>query len=188
MFCPKCGNQISDNAVFCQRCGAKADEGAAKPAVPAYAAQAAPKKPFPLKYVVLPVGILAGAAVIIAAMFTSPETEYFAADEYTPGSSTNSAIYDNNDLVQDSTLSLPDPTNKIKCPDCGGKGKLKCVYCDWGLVSCTHCGGSGQTYDAYSKRYKSCVYCRGGKVGCKSCGGLGAKDCMKCLGKGEIDY
>lgn len=76
---------------------------------------------------------------------------------------------------------------KIKCPACNGGGMVKCTFCDWGFITCTHCGGRGTTYDIYSGRYKVCIYCTGGgHASCTSCAGKGAKFCMKCGGTGRI--
>lgn len=104
--------------------------------------------------------------------------------------------YEEDDSTSDSTsgqssnptaTEKPATETKIKCPACNGGGMIKCTYCDWGFVTCTHCGGRGTTYDTYSKRYKVCIYCTGGgQTRCTSCAGKGAKFCMKCGGTGRI--
>ncbi len=46
MFCPNCGSQLADTAVFCTACGANLRAGApAQPAVPPPAAYQAPPQP-----------------------------------------------------------------------------------------------------------------------------------------------
>lgn len=73
MFCKKCGNPLPEGADFCQRCGSRVSRGSGEqnPAPP-YNAPAVGKAPFPLKYVIIPVAILALAAIIIAAVITPP--------------------------------------------------------------------------------------------------------------------
>lgn len=66
MFCKKCGNALPDGAAFCQKCGTKVNENS----VPTYIAPARAKAPFPLKYIVIPVVILAVAAIAIVSMVT----------------------------------------------------------------------------------------------------------------------
>lgn len=64
MFCKKCGNALPDGAAFCQKCGTKVNENS----VPTYIAPARAKASFPLKYIVIPVVILAVAAIAIVSM------------------------------------------------------------------------------------------------------------------------
>jgi len=59
MFCTKCGNQVADNAKFCQKCGAKLITDEAVPQ--ASAVQSFPKKKYSKKFIL---GI-AGCAIII---------------------------------------------------------------------------------------------------------------------------
>lgn len=116
MYCKKCGNQINDNAVFCQRCGTKTDESAAPNLdVPAYASAPVPKAAFPLKYVLIPTGIVAGAAVIIAGLISSrkqpqspPAASGYVQQVETAGSSNNSSGGADSDSGGNAAASLPE--------------------------------------------------------------------------------
>jgi len=54
-----------------------------------------------------------------------------------------------------------------KCPDCSGRGIVKCKRCKEGRVPCKACGGRGRI-----------------PRGCKACGGKGTLVCAPCLGTG----
>ena len=54
-----------------------------------------------------------------------------------------------------------------KCPDCGGRGVVKCKRCKEGRVACKACGGKGRI-----------------PRGCRDCGGKGTIVCASCLGTG----
>lgn len=60
MFCKKCGNYLDDDALFCEKCGSKVEKKTA-----------APQKPFPLRYILIPTVILAATAVLIAVLVTT---------------------------------------------------------------------------------------------------------------------
>ena len=63
MFCQKCGNQVSDGAVFCPKCGAQLEKVAAEPTVNAAAVNAAAPVPHskfhPLQFIrCIPFGLV----------------------------------------------------------------------------------------------------------------------------------
>lgn len=78
MFCTNCGKNLSDNAAFCEYCGAQINRGngvnpqyQGNPNQIPIQVTAAPKKAFPLKYILIPTEILAAAAVLIVALLTA---------------------------------------------------------------------------------------------------------------------
>lgn len=77
MFCTNCGRNLRDNAAFCEYCGAQINQGngvnpqyQGNPNQIPIRTTAAPKKAFPLKYILIPTGILAATAVLIAVLVT----------------------------------------------------------------------------------------------------------------------
>lgn len=73
MFCEKCGNSLPDGALFCKKCGNRVEgsPGAAPEPQPVAPPPVVPQKTFPLKYILIPTGILAAAAVLIAVLVTT---------------------------------------------------------------------------------------------------------------------
>ena len=76
-------------------------------------------------------------------------------------------------------------TEKSVCPDCGGKGKVKCRTCDGkGKITCPLCGGNGHIAGAWGRfRRMNCPRCQGaGTLDCPDCDD-GSKVCPTCNGK-----
>ncbi len=79
----------------------------------------------------------------------------------------------------------------FECPKCGGHGKIKkdrrCSNCRNGIVSCSHCNGTGSVTctNCQGKAGNPCRNCNGsGTLTCSTCSGSGQTTCSDCAGSG----
>ncbi len=69
-------------------------------------------------------------------------------------------------------------SGKIRCPQCGGKGKDASGKSCPKKIVCPRCGGSSTV---------NCENCKGaGTVPCRNCGATGSVECHKCKGRGYL--
>ena len=75
------------------------------------------------------------------------------------------------------------------CPACQGQGVSSCANCQFGIVRCMACNGTGRTGGSpITSRGAPCVLCDGrGKVKCSLCRGTGFVVCPKCDGLGAVE-